>query len=185
MARARKRRKPSTLIDRGIGLLEAILPHGTPDDRSDLPPGQRDPGGFWFPLGYAQPGDIFTPAQRKLQAKQRQVQRRRLGAGPLPPALPPGSSGTVTADTTLSLASPAPAYLSRGALPLLGDAGASFCGPVTDRPLPRPAPSPEAQVPAPCRDLSATRMARTALADPAQARALAADAVVDSRKASD
>src|ERR1041384_961905 len=79
MARARKRRKLPTLIDRGMGLLEVILPYGDQDQAGTfLPEGQRDTGGFWYPSGYTQPGDIFTPAQRKLQDKQREVQRHRL-----------------------------------------------------------------------------------------------------------
>ena len=62
MAPARKRRRLPTLIDRGIGLLEVILPHGSADDPiSTLPEGQRDTAGFWFPSGYTRPGDIFTP----------------------------------------------------------------------------------------------------------------------------
>jgi hypothetical protein len=186
MARATKRRKPSALLDQGVGLLEVMLPHGTPDEEnSDLPPGQRDPGGFWYPAGYSQPGDIFTPAQRKLQAKQRQVQRRRLEGGPIPPAPVPGSSGTMRVHATLSLPNAASGYLSRGSLPALGTAHAALYDPVTDSPLPLPAPSPEAQIPAPRCDTQVTRVAGTALADPSQARVLAAGALVDSRKASD
>jgi hypothetical protein len=164
MARARKRRRPPTLNDGGVGLLEAILPHETSDDPiSTLPAGQRDPGGFWFPAGYAQPGDIFTPAQRKLQAKQRQVQRRRLGGDQVPSPVDSGS------------------------------ARVALYGSATDRPLPLPSPSPEAldpgrpsvEIPAPCRNGPATRAASTALAGPARVRVLAADAVVDSGRASD
>jgi hypothetical protein len=105
MAPARKRRRLPTLIDRGLGLLEVILPRGAQSDPvTALPAGQRDSGGFWYPAGYAQPGDIFTPAQRRLQAKQRQVQRVRV----MKPAA--GESGQATpgpADRSLPLPPPA------------------------------------------------------------------------------
>src|SRR3989338_8908694 len=95
MAPARRRRRLPTLIDRGLGLLEVVLPIGHAETMiSTLPEGQRDPGGFWFPAGYDQPGDIFTPQQRKLQAKQRQVQGRRVRSRPPPPALLPRPAGT-------------------------------------------------------------------------------------------
>ena len=73
---ANTRRRAKKQSERGLGLLEMISSSEEPD--STLPPGQRDAGGFWYPSGYVDPGDIFTPAQRKLQAKQRQVQRHRL-----------------------------------------------------------------------------------------------------------
>src|SRR5262245_27921348 len=118
MAPARKhRRPPPELIEQGIGLLEALLPKD-PDDESPLPPGQRDPCGFWFPAGYLEPGDIFTAAQRQLQAKQRQVQRRRHraplsaprnGAVAMPEPMEPGgglSTGFGLGDTELPLPAP-------------------------------------------------------------------------------
>lgn len=98
MARAKKRRRLPTVIDRGLGLLEVILPHGQDDPVTTLPPGRRDPGGFWFPLAYTQPADIFTPAQRILQAKQRQVQRHRHKGGLVPPPLIPASDPTAAAE---------------------------------------------------------------------------------------
>src|SRR5436309_8297334 len=102
MAPARKRRKLPTLIDRGLGLLEVILPRGSQDDPvSTLPPGQRDTGGFWFPTGYTEPGDIFTPAQRRLQAKQRLVQRHRHESIPAAPPIVSRSKAIAT-DTTPS-----------------------------------------------------------------------------------
>jgi hypothetical protein len=89
MALARKRRRLPTVVEHGLGLLEVILPRGAPSEAiTALPAGQRDSGGFWFPAGYSQPGDIFTPAQRRLQAKQRQVQRVRHGKGARPAAIP-------------------------------------------------------------------------------------------------
>jgi hypothetical protein len=80
MASARNLRRLSTSTEHGLGLLEIILPQSSRlDPIPTLPGGQRDTGGFWFPSGYTQPSDIFTPAQRKLQAKQRLVQRVRHG----------------------------------------------------------------------------------------------------------
>ncbi|MFQ5876415.1 MAG: hypothetical protein ACE5JH_01800 [Acidobacteriota bacterium] len=74
----RRRRLPTT-VDRGLGLLEVIMPDGVPDElRGPLPPGRRDPSGFWYPARYRTPADIFSPAQRKLQENQRRIQRRRV-----------------------------------------------------------------------------------------------------------
>ena len=92
MAPAMKRRRLPTLIDRGLGLLEVILPRGAAcDPLTALPSGQRDSGGFWFPAGYSHPGEIFTAAQRRLQAKQRQVQRVRHGKRAQAPAIAPAA----------------------------------------------------------------------------------------------
>jgi len=85
-----------TLINRGLGLLEVIMPRGyTDDDESCLPPGQRDGSGFWFPEGYDRPGEIFTTEQRKMQAMQRQIQRRRCTPVEAP-AFPAGGDGIMT-----------------------------------------------------------------------------------------
>jgi len=171
MARARKRRKLPTLIDRGMGLLEVILPHGSHDGTvSTLPPGQRDTGGFWFPEGYTLPGDIFTPVQRKLQAKQRQVQRHRLTGQPVPPPIVSGSEGTAAADTTPSRphAPPDPSN-----------------GEMADRPLPLPALSLEAPEVRLDHARYANPVARTTLTAPPRACALAPGPLVDSREGSD
>lgn len=89
MAPVKRRRRLPTLIDRGLGLLEVILPVGV-SGRSEppLPAGRRDCSGFWYPTGYEQPSDLFTPQQRVLQAKQRLVQRVRQRPRKRPPALP-------------------------------------------------------------------------------------------------
>jgi len=101
MASARNLRRLSTSTDRGLGLLEIILPQSSRlDPIPTLPAGQRDTGGFWFPSGYTQPSDIFTPAQRRLQAKQRLVQRDRHGKR----ATPPIDSGL--AESSLPLPAP-------------------------------------------------------------------------------
>src|SRR2546422_9903748 len=103
MTPARRRRRLPTLIDRGLGLLEVILPGGSGDDRlSTLPEGQRDSGGFWFPPGYGRPGDIFTPEQRKLQAKQRQAQPQRRRAREDAPPIVSRSQGPAAAHTAPS-----------------------------------------------------------------------------------
>ena len=171
MARARKRRKLPTLIDRGMRLLEVILPHGSHDGTvSSLPPGQRDTGGFWFPEGYTQPGDIFTPAQRKLQAKQRQVQRHRVTGQPVPPPIVAGSEGTAAADTTPSRphAPPDPSNEE-----------------MADRPLPLPALSLEAPEVWMDPARHADPVGRTTLTATAWARAHAPGPLVDSREGSD
>jgi hypothetical protein len=51
-----------------------------------MPEGRRDRDGFWFPSAYETPGELFTPQQRKAQARQRAV-RRTPGA-----LTPPGAS---------------------------------------------------------------------------------------------
>ena len=178
MARARKLRKLPTLIDRGMGLLEVILPHGGSDeDGSFLPPGQRDTGGFWFPAGFTLPGDIFTPAQRKLQAKQRQVQRHRVLSPAGPPPLVSGSRGTASVDTAPSRPHPPPEALAAE---------------LADRRLPLPAPSLEAPAALAPFDALATHRSPGGLSPgrpnlPVSSRAPLLDArgVVDSREGSD
>jgi hypothetical protein len=81
MSPVRRRRRLPTLINRGLGLLEVILPGGAPEGmESALPPGQRDDTGFWFPAGYDQPSALFSPLQKQLQAKQRRIQKGRARA---------------------------------------------------------------------------------------------------------
>jgi len=192
MTPARRRRRLPTLIDRGLGLLEVILPGGSGDDRlSTLPEGQRDSGGFWFPPGYGRPGDIFTPEQRKLQAKQRQVQRQRIRSREDVPPIVSGSEGTAAADTAPSRPHAPPA--ARPAAPAR-PAGTLFEGAVlADRTLPLPPPfleaaeagvirlsiSPAASV------LPTGRAGGTILSEPAGMSAAALCPVVDSHKGSD
>ena len=141
MAPASKRRRLPTLVNRGLGLLEVTLPCGPGDDLvSTLPEGQRDAGGFWFPSGYARPGDIFTPERRKLQAKQQQVQRHRIRSRHDLPPMVSGSEGTGAADTAPSRPHAPPA--DRPAAPDR-PAAACFEGAAADRPLPLPPPFPE------------------------------------------
>lgn len=200
MAPMEKRRRLPTVIDRGLGLLEVILPSAGDDDPlTPLPPGQRDPGGFWFPAGYIQPADIFTPAQRKLQAKQRQVQRRRLKSPATSPPVVPGSMGTSAADATPSRphAPPVGGPAARSE-PIAAAAQGTGVVEPADRRLPLPAPSPEApqsilslrQAPlghhAPQADLTVL----SSLPDPERARVIAPLPIVplpivDSRKGSD
>ena len=78
MGQVKRRRRYPTVVNRGLGLLEVILPRGGSDDPAcTVPPGQRDESGFWFPVGYTRPGDIFTAQQRRLQEKQRAIQKER------------------------------------------------------------------------------------------------------------
>jgi len=189
MAPARKRRRLPTLIDRGLGLLEVVLPSG-PDDRlaSTLPDGQRDPGGFWYPLGYDQPGDIFTPQQRRLQAKQRQVQGRRLGSRARREVADSGAKGIAAADTTPSRPHAPPQERLR-VNPVAGDAFGTGM-PLIDRSMPLPSPSLEADpgpLPSalPPSRTGAFRHARPPLHDDSGLRAQALGGVVDSTKGSD
>jgi hypothetical protein len=187
MAPARRRRRLPTLIDRGLGLLEVVLPVGAADTMvSTLPDGQRDSGGFWFPQGYDRPADIFTPQQRRLQAKQRQVQTRRLNSRSGPTIMIPGSEGTAAADASLSRPHAPPQEhpdVMTGAA----------CGtelPLVDRSLPLPTLSLEADpLPSPI-DSRTPRPAtfphgRPPLADDSGLRAQALRGVVDSPKGSD
>ena len=122
MAPVTRRQRVSTLIDRGLGLLEAMLPRrGIGTTALSLPPGQRDDSGFWFPAGFGRPADIFTPQQRALQAKQRSVQRSRLR--PDQPAPPAESGGTAAADPqALEVCLPLPAPRSEAGEALPGPA---------------------------------------------------------------
>lgn len=189
MAPARRRRRLPTLIDRGLGMLEVVLPAG-PDDSliSTLPDGQRDAGGFWYPLGYDQPGDIFTPRQRRLQAKQRQVQSRRLGSRARRDIAVSGATGTSAAGTTPSRPHAPPPERVR-VNQVAGDAfGAEM--PLVDRSMPLPSPSLEADpgpIPSALRTSRAGtfRHARPPLPDDSGLRAQAVRGVVDSPKGSD
>jgi hypothetical protein len=198
MAPARKRRRLPTLIDRGIGLLEVILPGGSHDDPvSSLPPGQRDPGGFWFPAGYVQPGDIFTLAQRKLQAKQRQVQRHRHKGHLIPPPIVSGSDGTSAADTAPSRPHAPP--VTRPAVGVRTNSGTAPVEPdppaagLADQSLPLPAPCSETSEAPPSprsapggrRGPSVGMPVRAALPAPERARVTVSRPVVDSHKGSD
>ena len=94
MSPVKRRRRLPTLINRGLGLLEVILPCGTSaGEEPVLPPGQRDSSGFWFPNGYSEPCQIFSAAQRELQENQRRIQKRRIAARAHPPILADGGSG--------------------------------------------------------------------------------------------
>ena len=187
MAPARRQRRLPTLIDRGLGLLEVVLPIGHAETMiSTLPEGQRDPGGFWFPAGYDQPGDIFTPQQRKLQAKQRQVQGRRLRARRRQPVIVSGSEGTAAADTSPSRPHAPPAG---GPAAAAGpDSGMEPA--LVDRSLPLPSPLPEADSRAfpsgsrRSREFQVSHI-RPPLPDTSRARGPAPPGVVDSPQGSD
>ena len=83
MSPVKKRRRMPTVINRGLGLLEVILPQGVSENlESVLPPGARDDNGFWLPEGCTGAGDLFSPARRKQQQNQRRIQRRRVRSAP-------------------------------------------------------------------------------------------------------
>ncbi|HKB06945.1 MAG TPA: hypothetical protein VKF61_01560 [Candidatus Polarisedimenticolia bacterium] len=176
----KKRRRLPTLIDRGLGLLEVILPRGaTSDPLTALPSGQRDSGGFWFPAGYSHPGDIFTAAQRRLQAKQRQVQRVRRGKHAQAPAIAPESERAAAAGRALP-----------DVTPVAIESAATASEPA-DRAVPLPPPAFEApggiHSPEPGRMMSRTSAVPLSAPYPDRQpqRAAPQPAVVDSRKGSD
>jgi len=108
MSPVKRRRRLPTLIDRGLGLLEVIMPRGSSEDcESVLPPGQRDGSGFWFPSGYDDPGKIFSAAQRELQANQRRIQKRRIAGRTIPPLSGPAARTQGPFETDLSHDAPA------------------------------------------------------------------------------
>jgi len=155
MTSARNLRRLSASTDRGLGLLEIILPQSSRlDPIPTLPAGQRDKGGFWFPSRYTQPSDIFTPAQRKLQAKQRLVQRVRHGRRAAPQPI-----DSAQAEGSLPLPAPSREVTEQAVPPQLSRSGQ------------RAAPA----------DLAA----RMPFRRPEGARAVASRPVVDSHKGSD
>jgi hypothetical protein len=79
---ARPRRRDDPAPARGGGSLEPPADGDAPP----MPDGRRDGDGFWFPSAYATPEELFTPQQRKAQARQRAIRR---GPGAL---TPPGAS---------------------------------------------------------------------------------------------
>ena len=140
MSPVKNRRRLPTLINRGLGLLEVILPCGPSDsEESALPPGQRDTSGFWFPAGYDRPGDIFTPLQRELQETQRRIQRGRVRAKRRPPA-PAGADGPLITSV--------PPAASRS-LPVIGDPWPAEARLPAEIAMPLPAPQPESRLPQP------------------------------------
>ncbi len=187
MAPARRQLRLPTLIDRGLGLLEVILPLGPGETTiSTLPEGQRDTVGFWFPVGYDHPGDIFTPQQRKLQAKQRQVQGRRVRSRQCQPVIVSGSEGTAAADTSPSRPHAPPADRQTAAAG--PDSGTEEA--LADRSVPLPSPSPEAgpgDLPAASRKSREFPVSdiRPPLPDTSRVRAPAPRGIVDSPKGSD
>ena len=58
---------------------------GSGDAAPPMPEGRRDRDGFWYPAAYGTPAELFTPQQRRAQARQREA--RRGGA-----LTPPGPS---------------------------------------------------------------------------------------------
>lgn len=187
MAPARRQLRLPALIDRGLGLLEVILPLGPADSTiSTLPEGQRDTVGFWFPVGYDHPGDIFTPQQRKLQAKQRQVQGQRVRSRRCQPVIVSGSEGTAAADTSPSRPHAPPA--GRQAAAAGPDSGTEEA--LADRSVALPSPSPEAgpgDLPAASRKSREFPVSdiRPPLPDTSRVRAPAPRGIVDSPRGSD
>ena len=181
MAPAGKRRRLPALIEQELGLLRAILPSGGRDDpMAFLPPGQRDRGGFWFPAGYSHPGEIFTAAQRRLQAKQRQVQRVRHGKRAQAPAIAPAAERPLS-DSALEPDNP---DVRPGAME-----SAPAASGLADRAVPLPLPAFEAPggIDSPGRmQLRTSPVPLSAqYPDRQPQRAAPQPAIVDSRKGSD
>jgi hypothetical protein len=147
MSPVKRRRRLPTVIDRGLGLLEVILPRGISESSgSSLPPGQRDDSGFWFPAGYDRPGDIFSPLQRELQETQRRIQRRRLSK-PSPAVVRGGEDGAPLRERS---SAEAPALdADRSPLRLKGTPAGREDPSPGEIPVPLPAPLPESFVASP------------------------------------
>ena len=78
----RRRGQPAAADPKDLGLLEIARAIGRSEGGdSALPPGKRDPSGFWYPAAYEGPMEMFTPRQRTMQERQRIIQRDRLGPG--------------------------------------------------------------------------------------------------------
>lgn len=145
MSPVKRRRRMPTLINRGLGLLEVIMPRGASDDsESCLPPGQRDAAGFWFPEGYSQPEEIFSAEQRRLQAMQRRIQKRRCAPTPAP-AFPAGGDGIMTVHGSSGAAHSPPAAPARPKQALDPEAAAERAVPLPPA-LPESAHAPRSVV---------------------------------------
>lgn len=192
MSPVKRRRRLPTLINRGLGLLEVILPRGASETGdTTLPPGQRDPSGFWFPTGYDKPGDIFSPLQKELQENQRRIQRRRLQRSRRRP-IPAGGDGAMIVDGSSGGAHSPP----QGATvsPTRRPPASRTSAPVSSEiivPLPSPLPETGASpaIHAPCRSSfggqgRSSPAGSPLLPDP-DASAPAPPRVVDSREGSD
>ena len=146
MPPAKRRRRLPTLINRGLGLLEVILPCGPGEAGGRfLPPGQRDASGFWYPAGYDKPGDIFSPMQRELQENQRRIQKRRLRLRDRTPS-PAGGDGTVMLGSTGEAHSPPSEPMPAATAAPAGD-GVKAEPAGSEIPVPLPAPLPETNAP--------------------------------------
>jgi hypothetical protein len=147
MSPVKRRRRLPTLVNRGLGLLEVILPRGTSETGgTSLPPGKRDESGFWFPAGYDKPGDIFSPLQRELQETQRRIQRRRLRSGPSA-VVPAGNEGAAARERA-SVEAPAAAADRPTPRPKVSSGSRQDTSP-GEIPVPLPAPLPESFVSSP------------------------------------
>jgi len=82
MSLSGSRRRPPEREPEGFGLLQIARARAGEEAPSVLPPGRRDPSGFWIPETCREPRELFTPHQRSLQEKQRSVQRSRRTAAP-------------------------------------------------------------------------------------------------------
>ena len=79
MSPVKKRRRLPTLINRGLGLLEVVMPNVSREDAEGiLPSGHRDETGFWLPDGCETPSDLFSAAQKRMQENQRRIQQQRM-----------------------------------------------------------------------------------------------------------
>jgi len=146
MSPAKRRRRLPTVINRGLGLLEVILPCGPGEAGGRfLPPGQRDVSGFWYPAGYDKPGDIFSPLQRELQENQRRIQKRRLRLHDRTPS-PAGGDGTVMLGSTGEAHSPPSEPVPAAAAAPAGE-GVKAEPAGSEIPVPLPTPLPETNGP--------------------------------------
>ncbi len=85
MPLSRSRRRPPEREPESFGLLEIARAHTGDEEPTVLPPGRRDPSGFWIPATCREPRELFSAHQRSLQEKQRSVQRHRRAAAAVTP----------------------------------------------------------------------------------------------------
>ena len=96
MVQRRRQSRGTTAAERVLLEIAGCPAH----QESALPPGRRDDGGFWYPVGYALPRDVCHAATREGRPRRGRPRRPQEGE----PAPPPGSAGSTlpsgTDDTT-------------------------------------------------------------------------------------
>ncbi len=94
MAPLKQRARHTAVARSGLGLFEILSRPGSRTEWGrDLPPGQRDAAGFWFPHGYGEPAEIVAALERPSLTRERRNPKRRVAGRGEP--VPAGSEITV------------------------------------------------------------------------------------------